>query len=153
MLPVADEPAMARLAASLADACEGRECITLSGTLGAGKTTFAQYFIRRLTHTAMEVPSPTFLLVQEYDAVLKGGKKSKLFHLDLYRVKDASELEEIGLQEMLGEGVTLIEWPEIAAGLLPPSALGLEILPGEGEARTVAFSGAPEMLARSGVAA
>ncbi len=113
------------VATRLAESCEGDECITLQGTLGAGKTAFAQYFIRHLVGAETDVVSPTFLLVQDYDITLQNAAPARLFHLDLYRLKDESELQELGLEEMLNDGITLIEWPEIAARLLPQQHIAL----------------------------
>lgn len=107
-----------KLAAALAAQCRMGDCILLKGDLGAGKTTFARGFIRALTHSSEEVVSPTFMLVQTYPG---------LWHFDLYRLKHESELQEIGLDEALSQGITLIEWPEIALSRLPADALAVTI--------------------------
>jgi tRNA threonylcarbamoyladenosine biosynthesis protein TsaE len=84
----------------------------LYGDLGAGKTTICKEIIGKLTGIKT-VTSPTFNIVQIYD-----GTKTKVYHYDLYRIKDQSELYEIGLLENLSEGYSLIEWPEIAENFL-----------------------------------
>lgn len=86
---------------------------TLSGPLGAGKTVLARGFVRRLCGE-IEVVSPTFNLVQSYVPKKLG---CPLYHLDLYRLKNPAEVWELGLEDMLDEGICLIEWPE-RAGVL-----------------------------------
>ena len=91
-IALADEAATARLAARLAALARPGDVLALSGGLGAGKTVFARAFLRaRAGDRALEVPSPTFTLVQAYD--LPGGA---VWHLDLYRLSDPSEVWEIG---------------------------------------------------------
>ena len=86
------------------------DVITLSGDLGAGKTAAARALIRYLADDeALEVPSPTFTLAQSYEL-----PAFPLVHADLYRINDASELEEIGLSPLPEGAVALIEWPERA---------------------------------------
>ena len=86
------------------------DVVTLSGDLGAGKTAAARAMIRYLADDdALEVPSPTFTLAQSYDL-----PSFPLLHADLYRIGDASELEEIGLSPLPEGMVALIEWPERA---------------------------------------
>ena len=81
----------------------------LNGDLGVGKTIFTQGFARGLGITET-VNSPTFTIVQNYDGIS---------HFDLYRINDASELVEIGLPYAIANDITLIEWPDIAADILP----------------------------------
>jgi N-acetylmuramate 1-kinase len=114
-LALANETATAHLMADLALLIGSGDVITLSGDLGAGKTSAARALIRYLAgDEALEVPSPTFTLVQHYDL-----PPFPLLHADLYRVNDPAELEEIGLSPLPEGNVALIEWPERAPGALP----------------------------------
>jgi tRNA threonylcarbamoyl adenosine modification protein YjeE len=88
--------------------------IALSGPLGAGKSELARALIRARAGAEIEVPSPSFTLVQDYPI---GGLV--LRHIDLYRLNDPSELLEIGLEAPESAEVWLVEWPERAAGNLP----------------------------------
>lgn len=85
----------------------------LNGTLGAGKSVFARAFIKKMTKAA-EVPSPTFTLVQTYDA---GGVD--IYHYDLYRVERPEEIFELGVEEAFYSGISLVEWPERMGGFAP----------------------------------
>lgn len=85
-------------------------CIAMYGDLGVGKTEFARSVIQELRGNDTIVPSPTFTIVQDYDGIS---------HFDLYRIKSADELEEIGLNDAISKNITLIEWPEIAESFLP----------------------------------
>ena len=112
---LANETATAHLMADLALLVGAGDVITLSGDLGAGKTAAARAMIRYLAgDDALEVPSPTFTLAQSYDL-----PPFPLIHADLYRINDASELEEIGLSPLPEGTLALIEWPERAEGALP----------------------------------
>jgi len=117
-----DEAATARLGAVLAPALRTGEAICLSGPLGAGKSTLARALVRALTRPDEDVPSPTFTLVQTYDA-----PRFPLAHFDLYRLTDPDEAFEIGLDEALDDGAALIEWPERLEGRLPPDRLDIDI--------------------------
>jgi N-acetylmuramate 1-kinase len=118
---LANETATAHLMADLALLVGPGDVITLSGDLGAGKTAAARAMIRYLADDEMlEVPSPTFTLAQGYDLPALA-----LVHADLYRVNDASELEEIGLSPLPEGAIALIEWPERAAGALPPDRIDI----------------------------
>lgn len=105
---------MVNFAQQIAANSQKGDIFALSGTLGAGKTFFAQNFINSLLTEEQNILSPTFNLVYSYDSV-----KGKIFHFDLYRLKSAAELENIGFFEALKEGICLIEWPEIAQDFLP----------------------------------
>jgi N-acetylmuramate 1-kinase len=112
---LANETATAHLMADLALLIGPGEVIALSGDLGAGKTAAARALIRYLAaDDTLEVPSPTFTLAQSYEL-----PAFPLVHADLYRIDDASELEEIGLSPLPDGAVALIEWPERAPGALP----------------------------------
>ncbi len=98
----------------LAACCKSGLLIFLHGNLGAGKTTLVRGFLHACGH-AGRVKSPTYTLVEPY----RIGQRN-LFHLDLYRLSDAEELEWIGIRDLLGsETVCLVEWPEQGAGILP----------------------------------
>jgi tRNA threonylcarbamoyl adenosine modification protein YjeE len=112
---LANEAATAHLMADLALLTGPGDVITLSGDLGAGKTAAARAMIRYLADDeALEVPSPTFTLAQGYEL-----PSFPVLHADLYRISDASELEEIGLSPLPEGAVALIEWPERAGDTLP----------------------------------
>jgi tRNA threonylcarbamoyl adenosine modification protein YjeE len=122
-LALANENATAQLMADLALLIGAGDVITLSGDLGAGKTAAARAMIRYLAgDDEMEVPSPTFTLAQSYDL-----PSFPLVHADLYRINDASELEEIGLSPMPDDIVALIEWPERAPNLMPPDRIDIAL--------------------------
>lgn len=84
-----------------------KDIIMLQGDLGAGKTEFARAFIRELTHREITVPSPTFTLVEIYEA-----PKGNIWHFDLYRLKSSAEIWDLGIEEAFAQGITLLEWPE-----------------------------------------
>jgi N-acetylmuramate 1-kinase len=117
---LANETATAHLMADLALLVGPGDVITLSGDLGAGKTAAARAMIRYLAgDAALEVPSPTFTLAQSYDLPFP------IVHADLYRINDASELEEIGLSPLPEGTLVLIEWPERAPDALPADRIDI----------------------------
>ncbi|MEK9968054.1 MAG: tRNA (adenosine(37)-N6)-threonylcarbamoyltransferase complex ATPase subunit type 1 TsaE [Ferrovibrio sp.] len=119
-----DEAATAALAVQLADRLKPGDAILLDGPLGVGKTSFARAMIRHLSGDAgTEVPSPSFNLVLTYDTASPGLAGATLWHFDLYRVSDPRELDELGLDEALHEGVALIEWPDRLGAYAPSTAL------------------------------
>jgi tRNA threonylcarbamoyladenosine biosynthesis protein TsaE len=130
MIRLLDADATARLGAAIAKALRPGDTICLFGPLGAGKSTLARGLIRALTRPDEEVPSPTFTLVQTYEA-----DGMPIAHFDLYRLARASEIEELGLDEALDDGVAIIEWPERLEGRLPPDRLDIVIAP-DGDGRT-----------------
>lgn len=111
-----DEAGLAAVAAELAARSLPGDVIALHGDLGAGKTTFARAFIRARPggEKAGDVPSPTFTLVQTYDL-----PDATVWHFDLYRLDSPHEVWELGLEEALAGGISLIEWPERMGSLLP----------------------------------
>ena len=118
---LANEQAMQRFMIDVAAALEPGDLVTLSGDLGAGKTTFARALIRYLAgDAAIEVPSPTFTLIQTYEL-----PRFPLVHADLYRLSGAAELAELGFDDLPDGAVVLMEWPDRAAGFLPPDRLDI----------------------------
>ena len=107
----------ARVAALLAHG----DAVLLRGDLGSGKTTLARAILTALG-VSETVPSPTFTLVQTYDT-----PRLAVSHYDLYRLKRAAELDELGLEEALEDGAALIEWPERAEERLPSDALTIHL--------------------------
>ena len=127
---LADEQATQALMLDIAAAIEPGDLITLSGDLGAGKTTFARALIRHLADDAgVEVPSPTFTLTQSYAL-----PRFTLTHADLYRLSGPAELAELGFEDEADDTVTLLEWPDRAAGFLPADRLdvALTLSPAQG---------------------
>lgn len=96
--------------------------IALNGDLGMGKSEIARTIIQTLCGADTVVPSPTFTLVQTYVC-----GDTRISHFDLYRVNDASELVEIGLDYAIQNDITLIEWPKIAESLLPADTIRVDI--------------------------
>jgi tRNA threonylcarbamoyladenosine biosynthesis protein TsaE len=120
-LELADAAATERLGARLAGSITPA-IVYLRGDLGAGKTTLARGFIHALGY-AGKVKSPTYTLVEPYAC-----ERCPVFHLDLYRLADAEELEWLGLRDMLEEpALLLVEWPERGNGILPPADLTIDI--------------------------
>ena len=117
---LADEEATAAAGAALAAQARGGDVITLSGALGVGKTALARGFLEARGH-AGEVPSPSFAIVQPYDDL-----DPPVWHVDLYRIEDPSEIEELGL-DSAANAVLVVEWPERAGEGVWPQALRLSL--------------------------
>jgi tRNA threonylcarbamoyladenosine biosynthesis protein TsaE len=111
-----------RVAARLAKRVKAPAVITLSGPLGAGKTTFVRGYLRGLGHKG-GVPSPTFALVNEYRRT-----RPRVYHMDLYRIEGADPANmEFAEYFDDPEAITLIEWPQAAAAQLPKERLEIKI--------------------------
>ncbi len=117
---LADEAATAALGAQLAAMLKAGDVVTLSGPLGVGKTALARAVLAALGHTG-EVPSPSFAIVQPYDALVP-----PVLHVDLYRIEDPAELTELGLDEAR-DAVLIVEWPERAGDAAWRQALRLSL--------------------------
>ena len=115
-----DEKSTMRFGGALAAVAEAGDIITLSGPLGVGKTALARGFLAGLGHQG-EVPSPSFSIVQPYEEL-----KPPVWHVDLYRIEDRSELDELGL-DSVSDAILLVEWPERAGNEVWPEALSLSL--------------------------
>ena len=129
------------LAADIAGTLRTGDVVALTGDLGAGKTVFARALIHALGRMAGigfgDVPSPTFTLVQLYE--LPGAV---VYHFDLYRLQNADEAYEIGIEDAFAEGISVIEWAERIEDILPPGTIHVHIEFGGAEtARTAHVSG------------
>lgn len=123
----ADEKATIVLAQDLAAILKTGDCLLLVGDLGAGKSTVARAMLRALAGDGeLDVPSPTYTLVQTYDL-----PRLSVAHIDLYRLEDAEEIDEIGLGDLLETGAVLVEWPERAEGRFPQDALVVRLASGK----------------------
>lgn len=118
-----------KIAQEFAETLKPGNVILLHGTLGMGKTVFARSLIRALSENpALEVPSPTFTLVQIYDCTL-----APIYHFDLYRLEDPEEIFELGWDDALAEGITIIEWPQRLGPYKPPQTLDITLSSVENE--------------------
>jgi tRNA threonylcarbamoyladenosine biosynthesis protein TsaE len=133
-----------RFAAHIADILKSGDTLLLSGEIGAGKSAFSRALIRAKAGAEIEVPSPTFTLVQTYEL-----DTVEIWHCDLYRLTHADEVFELGLDEAFENAICLIEWPNRLGDTAPQNALTLHF-----EARTdghaVSFAPNAEWAARLG---
>ncbi len=130
-LQIQNESEIDKLVDAYIQVSSGEKITFLYGELGAGKTTFVKRLVRKLG-SEDEVSSPTYSLVNEYDVI--GGK---LFHIDLYRLKDEQEALEIGIEDYLYSGhYCLIEWPQVIEKLVE-RAVEIKITTNEDKSRSV----------------
>jgi len=136
-----DAAASEEFGARLAEVVGPGDVITLSGPLGAGKTSIARGLLAAL-ELEEEAPSPTFAIVQPY---APPETRLPVMHVDLYRIEHVDELDELGLDEARGDSVLLIEWPERAPGHWPDAlALTLDFAPDGGRRLTATVPAAWE---------
>lgn len=134
-----DERDTIALGRALAEIARAGDVIALNGPLGAGKTTLARGFITALTSVEEDVVSPTFTLVQVYDAQI-----APIWHFDLYRLTQVQDVLELGWDEALSGGISVVEWPERLGALLPRNRLDvvLSTHTGTNERRAALHGGA-----------
>ena len=128
---LADEPATLAAGGRLARLLRPGDVVTLSGPLSAGKTTLVRGALAALGHEG-EVPSPSFAIVQPYEEL-----SPPVWHVDLYRIEQPSDVEELGLDDIREDGVLIVEWPERASGGIWPDALALSLEPQEDGSRSL----------------
>lgn len=145
ILPNLREDDVGRLAELIAFTLKPGDTVALHGDLGAGKTTFARALIRALSNNpTLEIPSPTFTLVQTYE-----GARFAIAHFDLYRLNDAGELRELGLDDVLAGGIAIIEWPERAGNDLAHERMDIVFAEtADTETRDVTVRGSGDVSAR-----
>ncbi|BDA87027.1 bifunctional tRNA (adenosine(37)-N6)-threonylcarbamoyltransferase complex ATPase subunit type 1 TsaE/phosphotransferase [Aureimonas sp. SA4125] len=142
VLHLADDDATRQLGEDMVLLLRQGDVVALSGDLGAGKSTLARAMIQAHANApGLDVPSPTYTLVQTYDTA------PPIAHFDLYRLSEESELDELGFDEAAEAGIVLCEWPERAPAVFLASSLrvGLSI---DGEGRRAEISGTPQALSR-----
>ncbi len=136
-----DLAATEALAKALAALARPRDVILLEGPFGAGKTAFARAFLRAASgDPALEVPSPSFTLVQSYDTRL-----GRVHHFDLWRLDGPAAMLELGWEEACAD-IVLAEWPERLGALRPPEALAVRLSLLRGDARRVVLLGWPDRI-------
>lgn len=114
-----------RHARDFAGSLQSGDVLALHGDLGMGKSVFARALIRALTgDETLDVPSPTFTLVQTYDSEI-----GQISHFDCYRLEDPEEIYEIGWEEALESGLTILEWPSRLGTLLPARRIDITLEP------------------------
>lgn len=123
-----------KLSEKLGELLTPQDIVTFSGNLGAGKTTFVKFLIQSIVKQEIPVTSPTFNLVQIYET-----KKFPIWHFDMYRLRDSDEVFELGYEEALSEGVSLIEWPEKMQEFLPKDRLDVIIKTVDVNKRVIEF--------------
>ena len=134
------EQETAAVARDLAGTLAAGDVGLLFGDLGAGKTAFVKGLAEGLGVSRDEVSSPTFTLMQEY----RGGRLP-LFHVDLYRLNDPREVEDLGLDELAADGVLAIEWAEkLPVRLRASHDIEVRITHRDGDTRTIEINGRPE---------
>ena len=140
-LHLPDLAATEALAARIAGHLRPGDVVLLQGPLGAGKSALARALLRALlADPALEVPSPSYTLVQTYDAPC-----GPVHHFDLWRLDGPAAVAELGWDDAR-DGVVLVEWPDRLGALRPDDALGIELSHGEMDARHAALTGWPGRL-------
>jgi tRNA threonylcarbamoyladenosine biosynthesis protein TsaE len=131
-----------RLGAWFAPRLRAGDTILLSGSIGAGKSHFARALIRARLGRAEDIPSPTFTLVQTYEADVE------IWHSDLYRLSHPDEVLELGLDEAFATAICLIEWPDRLASLTPETAISITLsAQGEGRLAVITATSQDDLMA------
>ena len=131
-----DAAATASLACAVADCLRPGDAVLLEGPLGAGKSAFARAAIRHLAgDPALDVPSPSYTLVQSYET-----KRGRVHHFDLWRLAGPGDVTELGWEEARGD-IVLVEWFDRLGDLRPPDALTVALAHAEDDARNASLTG------------
>lgn len=139
---LADETATSRFGTWLSDHLSGGDCVLLSGPIGAGKSHLARALIRARLGRMEDVPSPTFTLVQTYDADVE------IWHADLYRLSHPDEVIELGLEQAFSSAICLIEWPDRLGDLAPADAILIDLSAmAEGRQIRISCNARPDLMA------
>lgn len=141
-LTLATENDTAQFAASVATILKTGDTLLLTGEIGAGKSAFARAVIRFIAQAEIEVPSPTFTLVQTYEF-----ECFEIWHCDLYRLTHPDEAFELGLDEAFATAVCLIEWPDRLGADAPETALTLHFA-AHADGHTVSFTPSKQWASR-----
>lgn len=128
--------ATAALGKRIASGLKVSDVVLLQGDLGAGKTALTREILQALDPSITEVPSPTFTLVQSYDT-----PKGTVYHYDLYRLKSEDEIDELGWDESLSDGISIVEWPERLGSRAPARAKTVRMTLNEGGSRHAELEG------------
>jgi tRNA threonylcarbamoyladenosine biosynthesis protein TsaE len=145
LIELPDLAATEQLGAQLASLAHAGDAILLDGPLGVGKTALARSFLRTATgDPALEVPSPSFTLVQSYDTTF-----GRVHHFDLWRIDQPQALTELGWEEALRD-IVLVEWPDRLGEWRPLDALTAALHFADGDVRLAVLSGWPGRIDRLG---
>ncbi len=131
----------------------------LSGDLGAGKSVFCRAFIRHMAgDDTLDVPSPTFTLVQTYDSAATDGTALPVYHFDLYRLDHPDDAYELGIEDAFADGICLIEWPDKLGDALDylattPPPVRITLTQQDNDTRRLDIDGLPDDIARDMAAA
>jgi tRNA threonylcarbamoyladenosine biosynthesis protein TsaE len=146
-LILSDERATEVLAQRVAKGLLPGDILLLEGPVGAGKSTLARAVIRaRLGEPTLEVPSPTYTLVQTY-----AGNGVEIWHADLYRLEDPADILELGLTDAFGKEICLVEWPDRLGADVPESAVTLSLASHADGSHGLTARGDKEILLRLGL--
>ena len=139
---LASEEDTTRFGAWWAGVAMAGDSLLLSGQIGAGKSHFARAFIQARLGRAEDVPSPSFTLVQTYDADVE------IWHSDLYRLSHPDEVLELGLEQAFATAICLVEWPDRLGALTPANAISIRlVVEGEGRIAEIEFADRPDLRA------
>lgn len=138
---LASEEDTADLGRWLATRLGAGDCVLLEGPIGAGKSHLARALIRARLDRMEDIPSPTFTLVQSYQADVE------IWHADLYRLSHPDEVAELGLEDAFSQALCLVEWPDRLGHLTPANAIHIALSPsGEGRSVTLSAANRPDLL-------